>query len=200
MIAIITGDIINSKQLEAKVWLKLLKKELGKYGKTPSHWEIYRGDSFQLEIGVKEALVVAISIKSALKQKTGIDVRMGIGIGEKDYKSKKITESNGSAFVNSGECFEALKKNTLAIKSPWQDFDEMINIMLDLALVNIDDWTVKSAKIVKVALENLEKSQKELSVLLNKSQSTISEGLKRASYDEMLKMINFYNNKASEKC
>ena len=125
---------------------------------------------------------------------------MSIGIGKKDHTAKKITESNGSAFVNSGECFETLKKNTLAIKTPWKDFDESINIMLDLALLTIDNWSVTSAELVKVGLENPEKKQTELTKLLNKTQSTISEGFKRAGYDEILKMIDFYNKKIEEKC
>lgn len=200
MIAIITGDIVNSKQAEAGQWLSSLKKELNKYGKSPKYWEIFRGDSFQLEIAPKDALIAAISIKSVIKQNSEIDVRMAIGIGKKDFNSNKITESNGSAFVNSGECFESLKKNTLAIKSPWEDFDKTINIMLDLSLIVMDNWSVNSANLIALGLENPDANQKELSQLLNKTQSTISEGFKRAAFDEVLKMIDFYSNKITELC
>ncbi|MGB1018625.1 MAG: hypothetical protein ACPGVH_06125 [Chitinophagales bacterium] len=199
MIAIITGDIIDSQQRDTKTWLKALKKALNKYGKEPTSWEIYRGDSFQLELDAKNALEKVIAIKAILK-KEDIEVRMSIGIGKKDHTAKKITESNGSAFVNSGDCFETLKKNTLALKSPWKNFDEIINIMLDLALLTIDNWSATSAELVKIGLENPEKKQTELTKLLNKTQSTISEGFKRAGYDEILKMIDFYNKKIEEKC
>lgn len=199
MLAIITGDIIESQQKDTKVWLKALKKALNTYGKEPSSWEIYRGDSFQLEVDVRNALEIVIAIKAMLKQED-IDVRMAIGIGEKEHAAKKITESNGTAFIHSGECFESLKKNTLAIKTPWEDFDEAINIMLDLALLTIDNWSSTSAELVKIGLENPNKKQTELTKLLNKTQSTISEGLKRAGYDEILKMIHFYNKKMQEKC
>ena len=47
MIAVITGDIINSKKMNPKAWLKPLKTELDTIGDTPKIWEIYRGDSFQ---------------------------------------------------------------------------------------------------------------------------------------------------------
>ena len=111
MIAVITGDIINSSDKEPKVWLKVLKQVLGKYGETPKDWVIYRGDSFQLSINPEDALVVAIQIKSGIKQIEDLDVRLGIGLGEIDFESSKITESNGSAFVRSGESFEDLKKH-----------------------------------------------------------------------------------------
>lgn len=200
MIAIITGDIINSKQTETEIWLKILKNELNKYGKTPLNWEIYRGDSFQLETTVNNALFVAISLKASIKQIENIDLRMAIGIGEKGYTSKKITESNGSAFINSGECFESLKKNTLAIKTPFKEFDDVFNIMIALSLLVSDNWSTKSANLVKVGLENQNLNQKDLSKLLNKTQSTISEGFKRVGYDELFKMMNYYSTKISQLC
>ena len=79
-------------------------------------------------------------------------------------------------------------------------FDEMMNTMLDLALITMDDWSTKSANLVKVGLENPDKNQNELALLLEKTQSTISEGLKRAAYEEVLKMIDFYSSKIIEKC
>jgi len=110
MIAVITGDIINSRKGKVETWLNLLKSTLEKYGKQPQDWEIYRGDSFQLSVPVEKALLAGLHIKSTIKQTKTYDVRIAIGIGEVKYKSQKITESNGSAYINSGECFESLKK------------------------------------------------------------------------------------------
>lgn len=192
MTSIITGDIINSRASTPKVWIDVLKSELIKYGKEPKQWEIYRGDSFQLEIPPKEALKTAILLKATIKQFKTIDVRMAIGYGDKTYQSKSITESNGSAFVNSGECFENLKKTTLAIKSNSINFDKQINLMIELALLTMDNWTPTASTIFKAAIEYPEKKQSELAKMLNKEQSNISEGLKRAGYDEIYKLIQFY--------
>jgi hypothetical protein len=69
MIGVITGDIINSRSTDsAKEWLDILRGALGKFGKEGLDWEIYRGDSFQLEISQpKEALITAIYIKACMK-------------------------------------------------------------------------------------------------------------------------------------
>ena len=123
MTCIVTGDIINSRGIDSNNWIKYLRKELRKYGKEPKNWEIFRGDSFQLEIEPKDGLIVGFILKAAIKQFKELDLRIGIGIGEKDFESGKITQSNGSAFVNSGECFDSLKKHTLAIKT---DFPEPV--------------------------------------------------------------------------
>ncbi len=192
MTSVITGDIINSQKSSPETWLESLKSILNHYGTTPSKWEIYRGDSFQLEIHPKLALEACILIKATIKQFQDIDVRLAIGLGDKTYNSDKITESNGSAFVNSGECFENLKKTTLAINSPFETFNTPLNIMLDLAQLTINSWSSTSANLVKTALENPDLNQNQLAKILKKTQGNISQGLKRAGFDEITKLLNYY--------
>ena len=75
-----------------------------------------------------------------------MDVRMSIGLGEMTYKAKKISESNGPAFLRSGEVFETLKKQkiNLAINSGNAAFDNEINLMLQLCLTFMDNWLTGS--------------------------------------------------------
>ncbi|WP_159020132.1 SatD family protein [Algibacter sp. L3A6] len=193
MTSIITGDIINSKSSEPKKWLDALKEVLNQYGRQPKQWDVFRGDSFQLETAPEDALKAAVLIKSSIKQFKNIDVRIAIGIGEKTYTSDKITESNGTAFINSGECFDDLKKTTLAIKSPFEQFDLQTNIMFELALLTINSWTTTSAKLIKTAIENPELTQVELANHFETTQSNISKGLKRGGFDEISKLLNYYN-------
>jgi|TARA_B110000116_G_scaffold260489_1_gene263665 predicted XRE-type DNA-binding protein len=192
MIAIITGDIINSRKGEVQTWLPVLKKVLNQYGQEPSDWEIFRGDSFQLSIAPKNAILAAFHIKSAIKQTKTQDVRMGIGIGKIKYNSNKTTESNGSAYIRSGECFESLKKQTLAIKSDNSELDTILNIMLSLALLSANNWSSTVSEVIKKTIENANTKQKEIAQLLNKSQSGISEALKRGGFEEIMSLNNYY--------
>ena len=200
MTSIITGDIINSKKSSPKKWLDSLKTILNSYGNSPLAWEIYRGDSFQLEVNPKHALEACLLIKATMKQFEKIDVRLAIGIGQKTYQSERITESNGSAFVNSGECFESLKKTTLAIKTPFETFDKSMNIMLDLALLTINNWTVTTAILIKTALEKPELNQLQLANFFGKTQGNISQGLKRAGFDEISKLLQYYKTQIETLC
>ncbi len=201
MIAIITGDIINSRDIDAQQWMPELKKVLNKYGTEPRTWEIYRGDSFQIEISPNEALEAAILIKSTIKQYKPLDVRIAIGVGEKTYQSEKITESNGSAFIYSGESFEKLKKQTLTIQTIWKDFNQIMNLMFDLASLTMDNWTPNSSLIIKTALESGSNiNQKELAILLNKKQSNISTSLKRGGFYEIQKLLHYYQQEIKNKC
>lgn len=198
MICVITGDIINSKKNSPKIWLTPLKKELDKIGKSPKFWEIYRGDSFQLLINKPgDALLVVMKIKATLKSIWGINVRMAIGMGNRTYNAAKITESNGSAFVHSGEKFELLRqeKQNLTIKSDWPQFDKEMNLYLKLALIAMDNWTVNAAEIVRIAMENPDKSQEELGHIIGIKQSAISNRLKRAYYEEIIDVNEMYQIK-----
>ncbi|KAB1068645.1 transcriptional regulator [Tamlana haliotis] len=200
MTSIITGDIINSKESSPKQWLEPLKAVLNQFGTSPSTWEIYRGDSFQFEVTPEDALKACLLIKATIKQFKNIDVRLAIGIGKKSFTSEKITESNGEAFVNSGECFEDLKKTTLAIKSPFPEFDTTINIMLELAQLTINHWSSTSALLIKTTLDHPGFTQNELAETLGKTQGNISQGLKRAGQDELSKLLNYYKIQIQTLC
>jgi hypothetical protein len=201
MIAVLTGDIVNSRDLDAKLWLKELKEELKSHGVEWKDWEVYRGDSFQLKIAPEEALSAAVFVKARIKKFKELDVRIAIGIGEIDYLAERVTESNGSAFARSGECFDSLKKSNLAIRSPWKDFDRTINLMLNLAALTMDSWSPVSSEIVLKGLKFPELNQMDLAKSLRKkSQGTISEGLKRGGYEEIDKLLLYYKEEISKKC
>ena len=198
MVAVITGDVINSKKNAPQIWLTPLKKELNRIGKTPKSWQIYRGDSFQAVINNPvDALLIAMKLKASLKSVKGINVRMAIGIGSRTYNAAKVTESNGSAFVHSGEKFEMLnqEKQNLGIKSEWPQFDNEMNLYLKLALIAMNNWTVNAAEIVRVAMENPEKSQQQLGKMVGIKQSAISTRLRRAYYEEIMEVNEMYKTK-----
>lgn len=197
MIAVITGDVINSREGKPTDWLKGLKEVLNQYGEIPAEWEIFRGDSFQLKVKPENALTVVLHIKAALKLSARKDVRIAIGIGLEKHKAKKITESNGEAYVYSGECFESLKKQTIAINTGNKNIDATINLMLMLALLTADNWSPTVSEIIKTAIENPEKIQKEIAEKLKKTQSTVSAALKRGGYDEILKLNQYFQYQIS---
>lgn len=202
MTSIITGDIVNSRGVSnQKKWLTPLKKLLSQYGKTPRNWEIFRGDSFQLEVKKpEESFMAAIRIKACIRAVKGLDVRMAIGIGDKEYNASRISESNGPAFIYSGEKFESLKrlKQNLAIGSPWPETDTELNMMISLALIAMNKWSQSSAELVNFSLEHQELSQTELGYQLGRTQSSISARLKRAYYTEIIELERFYRKKIAQ--
>jgi len=197
MTSIITADIVNSRKLKSKTWIDGLKEFLSTKGNNPGDWEIYRGDQFQLEIANPEdALLTAFEIKAYLKSMK-VDVRMAIGIGDKTHRAEKISESNGTAFIRSGETFEMLKKlkTNLAINSGDALFDRELNLMLQLALVIADGWLAQSAEYFVVAIQNKQLSQEELGHKLGINQAAVSRRRKRAQFDLIMDLDAFYRDK-----
>jgi len=199
MICIITGDIVGSRKVKDS-WLSNLKSALkviaGQYNK----WEIYRGDSFQIEVEPENAIKAAAYLKACIRINKPADVRMGIGIGAVKSKRKKLSESNGDVFVNSGIAFDSLKqaKVNLAIKTDFPGFDEDINVMIKLALIAMDSWGIVAAEMVKLALEHENLLQSELATLSGRTQSSVSEALKRAHYAELMDMDKLYRKKMNQ--
>jgi hypothetical protein len=197
MIVILTGDIINSRKLPSKKWIDDLKAMFQLFGKTPNDWEIYRGDEFQLEIKNPEhALLIAFQIKSFFKS-VNLDVRMSLGFGDKTYKARKITESNGSAFVRSGELFETLKKQKLNLALSTGDIalDEEINLLLRLSMAFMDNWLQQSAEFILVAIQNPTLSQEEIGGKLGINQAAVSRRQKRSQYELMMQVDHYFRKK-----
>jgi hypothetical protein len=194
MIAIITGDIINSEGQNASEWIGVLKKLFARWGDTPTDWEIYRGDEFQLKITPKKALWAALQIKSAIKSVKDLDVRMAIGVGSENYKGVTVSESNGSAYQRSGRTFETLRKEkiTLAIATGNDKEDQSLNLMLRLALDFMDEWSLVSSELITISLASPRMSQQEIAEQLSIKQSAVSQRQKRARLDLVLQLLEYY--------
>lgn len=192
MFAVLTGDIVNSRAHTGSPWLKGLKQALSQYGTSPQDWELYRGDSYQLIVPATKALEAALYIKSCIKQQAPYDVRQGIGIGDRDFHASRISESNGTAFVHSGEAFEGLGKNLLAIRTPDPELNLALEVMTDLAGLTIDGWTPTTSEVIQLKLERPDANQTQLARLLNKSQSSISDSLSRGGFSQVMKFNDFF--------
>ncbi len=197
MKAVITGDIINSESTETHIWLTPLKALLSQWGDSPLDWEIYRGDEFQLKCELDSAFKVVLAIKSLVKSIENLDVRIAIGIGDEKFNSLKITESNGSAYVNSGRLLNQLKAEgkTLAIQTPNPEFNDEINLLLKWASIDFDNWTWAVAQIIHEFITQPGITQEELAQKFSITQSSVSQRLKRANLDLITQTDLYFRRK-----
>lgn len=200
MIAIITGDIINAQNSESNIWLDKLKNLLQNWGDSPKTWEIYRGNQFQFKCEIDDAFKTFLAIKSLIKSQENMNVRMAIGIGEEQFYSEKITESNGTAYVNSGKLLDEITTagKTLAIKTPNDNVNRDLNAVFKWCSIDFDNWTPAVAEIIHEFIMNEEITQEDLAKKFNISQSSVSQRLKRANLDLIIETNQFFQKKISE--
>lgn len=199
MTSVLTGDIIKSRSIKnPEIWLTTLKEALSASTQNKSQWEIYRGDSFQLELeNITESLKAALYIKACIKTIKGLDVRIAIGIGEKSFTGQTIVESNGEAFQFSGDTLENLKKEkvNLKIKTRNAPLNQDLNLYFKLALTIMDQWTTNSAEIVKLHIEQPNALQEELGKLIGINQNAVSSRQKRAHLELIMQLEQHYRRK-----
>lgn len=189
---IITGDIIHSRLFESEQWMPQLEQSLTKHALT---FDIFRGDSFQAELSAERLFPAVFYLKATMRQLDGMDVRMGIGVGDIKFRAQDIKKSSGDAFVRSGNSLDNLQKESLAFQSNCSPLDERINLILSLATRVTDQWTVNMAQTVKAAMDHPTVSQKELSKIVGRThQSQISTELGKAHFNKILEVINFCTN------
>lgn len=201
----ITGDIVNSQSVDKpEIWLNPLKKLFSKFGDSPSEWEIYRGDSFQITVPTEDAVRVSILIKSVIKKQKPkqLDARLAIGIGkEEQIYANRVSEATSEAFVYSGQLLDALKQKKihLGIKSPWDDFDKEFNMMFKLALVIMNSWTSNSAEVAELLFSISGITQVEIAEKLGIAQSSVNDRIKRGAVYEIMEMEKYYRQKIETK-
>ncbi len=201
MVAILTGDIIHSRNVgDPASWLDPLKKSLNRFGKSPKKWEIFRGDSVQLEVAPEKALEAALQIKATIKTIKNLDIRIAIGIGSKSYDAEGVSESNGDAYVFSGETLEILKqeKKNLGFRSPWEQLDEEMNTIIRLLSVMVDNWSTTSAQTALLVLQQPNISQQELATKIGINQSSVSARFNRAHLHEILHVTAYFQKRVHE--
>lgn len=203
MYSTITGDIVNSRKVsESAIWADPLKRQLRTFGNSPTEWEIYRGDSFQLVVKAKEALRATLLIKAAIKKidEPTLDVRLAIGIGSDERNTNYVSEAMGDSFVYSGELLDQLKKKKvhLGVKSPWPAFDKEMNMMFRLALVIINSWSSNSAEVAEILFSTSEVTQHEIAAKIGIAQSSVNDRIKRGSIYEIMEFEKYYRERVSE--
>ncbi|MCT1532608.1 MULTISPECIES: hypothetical protein [Sphingobacterium] len=186
---ILTGDVIHSRSYEASEWLPKFERGIKRYAKS---YDIFRGDSFQAEVSLEDCFKALFYLKAEMRQFEGMDVRIGVGVGQVDFIDKDIKKSTGEAFILSGESLDSLTKESLEFRSQWKELDECINLILTLSTRLTDQWTANMAETVQAAMDNPKANQTELTRITGKKhQSQVSTELGKANYTKINQVIDY---------
>jgi hypothetical protein len=208
MYGIITGDIINSRRIDAKA-REYLYAALQQFLKTlqAEGWlkkvEQTGGDSFQCEVvDVKQVLRIALMIKCFVKANTitapsskqadatkktlpataNAGVRIAASIGGVDFMKKKLSASDGEAFILASEALANLK--TTYSELALQTSQPLLNASLAPTIVLLDALAQKYfGRQAAVILQKLQfKKEEEVAAIMGISQPGVNQAAKSAQW------------------
>lgn len=204
---VLTGDIAGFTSIPSDkrvVIINDLKKLLNLWVAQPGYAEIFRGDSFQLLfIDTKEALNRAIQLRCwfksryAEKNKTLLDAKIAIGIGDIAYFSKRILDADGEAFHLSGRTFDVMTAPGLKIITPDETLNKQLEIITSLLDVIMTGLTTGQAEVLFMLMEN--KTQIEIASELNIAQSAVNNRIKLAQWKDINKTLQYLASLLSKK-
>lgn len=205
MVAIVTGDIVNSSQLnktDRKALESFLWDELEKLSGSSQSFSIQRGDAFQFKCEPAVALDKCLTLRCKLKAqnyqiKAPVDARLSIGIGEVSLNGKDISSSDGVAFQISGRGLDALKDQELYLAIASED-EVMNQAWLALAILmddHIQSWNNRQAEAVLGRLED--QTYEQLGQKLGINPSAVYKRIESAHWKSVLAGLKFYRSWAS---
>lgn len=201
MVAIITGDIIDSTEIhfdnrehtfaQFNEGFEIIKE------KFKIKYEWYRGDAFQVKTdlissGLRIALMIKFWIKSFEKEaKKTHDVRLSLGIGTIEIDKKELLMSDGEAFRISGRNLDGLKfsKQSFIIDTVDSNSNalKMESVLLNALIENI---TTTQSKVLFYKLKGCKED--EIAKILGLAQSTINQHSNAGNWNTISKYLDYF--------
>jgi hypothetical protein len=198
--AVITGDVIGSSALKPALRKKLQQALTLFFRHAEKKWpdlkvQQYRGDSLQAIVttSTASALRIALALQSHLAREK-FSIRLSVGIGEINYKSKDVITSDGSAFQSSGPYLDALLKsgdiisiagNQESFTAEWQVHSASLNYL-------VQHWTAQQAEAIYLQLQ--EHTQQMIARKLKIKQPSVHQRLQGAGWPVVQKIVQRFES------
>ena len=203
-VAVVTGDIINSKEIQDKTHLIKSLDELFRFIEAKYQFiypfEMFRGDGLQGVLkNPRYTLRVTLLLKSGLISKSTdrqmYDMRISSGIGVMEFAQKDVKTANGRAFELSGTELDKMKLSgkTLSVLTEIEKLNETLSLLNTFAEIVIQKWSKNSAEAVFLSLST-GFTQTEVAQRLNISQSAVQQRLAVANYEAIISYIRYFEN------
>ena len=208
---VITGDIVDSSKISPKV-REALYKGLEAYFKILENKkkgfkaETNQGDWFQAYCkDVSQILRYALLIKTWLKSfpvedgnlkfkkemPKSVDARMTLGIGEVDFLSSRLGNSDGAAFRLSGRLLEKIKKTsrTLAVEvEDKKEINQELEVMFQMLDFIIGKTTSLQCQVIHRKLQGMKET--EIAAELKILQSAVNQRSTAAGWNVIETALN----------
>lgn len=202
-IAVLTGDVIDSRKVEDRARLyRLLDDRLAELAsRHGGHGERYRGDGFQLALPhAAPAMEVAVALRAALIEHSDPDQRWDARIAVAAGPAEPgIAAADGATFVASGRALDALAGTTahLSLTRLAQPEDPGLTLLVRFVDDLLDGWSPYSAEVVGLSLHH-EVSQQTLAERLGIRQPSVHKRLRAARWTLLSDTLDYLRQRLAD--
>lgn len=209
MIAVLTGDIVNSTKLSESEYQLVTQSINGccevLKQKFNAKWELYRGDGFQVSVATPEkSMLCAILLKTGLRKifsdGTPIDMTLSIGLGNQTVHSEKLGTSFGSAFVLSGQGLDHTPKGdlTIHIGEEFGVLSDTLSITTRFISHFLSQLSQKQAEVLYYYVLMSYPEQQVIAAQLSTSRQNISKHLSRAGAELIKDYLLYFEEQLAQ--
>ncbi|MDC2887723.1 MarR family transcriptional regulator [Psychrosphaera algicola] len=186
MIAVLTGDIVNSTKMSKETYSEVIKQLTSLLQDVNVQFnavgEIYRGDEFQIQYpnpldALKSTLLIKLALHLATFSEKPIQCTLSLAYGEYDIYADKPNTSSGSVFVASGRGLQKTSRGELSLLLE-QDLDESeLNLLTQFLNHLLNRLTKTQATLLYQYIENDFTDHKTMAELTATTRQNISNRL-----------------------
>lgn len=201
MRAVITGDIVNSTRLDASAYELAITRLTEIFGLLESRyhakWEIFRGDSFQLNLpepsfAMHSALLIKTYLLFTSENENFLSVTLSVGLGEVIVDSQQLTTSHGSAYTLSGRGLDKTSRGGISLHSDLDDLNNMLTLPTHFLAHLLSSFSRKQAEaLYSYILMNYPEHQK-IADKMHTSRQNVSKLLSRGGAELVREYLLFY--------
>lgn len=209
MIAVLTGDIVNSTKMSDEVYSELILelKSLLKiaYEKYKAVGEIYRGDEFQIQFpdpsyAIECTLLIKLALHLSRFSKKPIQCTLSLAYGSHSILDEKPNTSSGPVFINSGRGLDKTQRGDISV-----NFNENLEktnkeiVLLTQFLNHILNRLTKSqAELLNQYIKSNYAEHKKIADITGTTRQNISNRLGNIGAFLVRDYIDIINNKVIE--
>ena len=186
MIAVLTGDIVNSTKMSNETYssvIKSLKTFLNEVDERyDATGEIYRGDEFQIQYpdpvyALKSTLLIKLALHLSRFSPKPIQCTLSLAYGPHNIYDEKPNTSSGPVFVKSGRGLEKTQRGEISLLLDEENVESEIKLLTQFLNHLLNRLTKTQAELLYQYIESGFAEHKKIADITGTTRQNISNRL-----------------------
>lgn len=186
MIAVLTGDLVNSTKMSGETYSAVIKSLEGYLREVDEKYnasgELYRGDEFQIQYpdpihALKSTLLIKLALHLSTFSPKPIQCTLSLAYGSHDIYADKPNTSSGPVFIESGRGLEKTPRGELSLHLAQDYNDNEINLLTQFLNHLLNRLTKTQAQLLYQYIDHNFAEHKKMADITGTTRQNISNRL-----------------------